>query len=132
MKQKIYEVLTKIFASYLLFSAVHFTPLLADEALETKLYNSCYAGSKVKDKGAETMCRCQAKKWASGKVQSPSNPSKSFVIKSTYTDKLISNWNTDIGIKNGANLKGDEAAMATIGMNIGMTCAMAMQAPVAK
>ena len=94
----------------------------ADE-METKLYNSCLAANNTGNAQTAAMCQCQAKKWASGKVVSPQDPSKSMDIKKEYVDTLIADWNHNIGVSNGANLKGKEAEQAVIAMNIGFACA---------
>lgn len=97
-------------------------PANADNVQE-KLYASCLASSKSKTGHAENACKCQAEKWASGKIHSPKDPSKTLMIKKEYINNLITNWNYDIGIKDGAKLKGAQAEMAAIAMNIGFSCA---------
>lgn len=98
------------------------TTVLADDT-ENRLYSSCMTASKDQGIKAQTMCQCQAKKWASGQIQSPQDPSRKLDIKNEYIQNLITDWNHNIGFKNGASLQGENAEQAVIAMNIGFACA---------
>jgi len=106
---------------FLMIATITSTSALADDT-ESKLYASCMAASK-NPTTAEAACKCQAQKWASGKIQSPKDPSKFLDIKKEYVDELITNWNSDIGVKSGAHLEGQNAEKVAITMNIGFACA---------
>ena len=59
----------------------------------------CHFKQNKDGKIQEAACACQAKKWASGTITSPMDPSKTLEIKKEYIDNLIVDWNYDIGMK---------------------------------
>ncbi len=112
----------KIFAFILSFSTVALPAFANANSVQDKLYASCLASSKNITDQAKNACKCQAEKWASGKIHNPKDPSKTLMIKKGYIDNLITNWNHNIGFKDGAKLQGANAEMAAIALNIGFAC----------
>ncbi len=75
-------------------------PTLAVAAdIEQELYQSCLAADSSSSGDLnQSMCSCQARKWAAGRVESFNEPKVYLNIKNNYIEKLKENWNHDIRI----------------------------------
>ncbi len=80
---------------------------------ETKLYQSCM----VSEKG-DALCRCQARRWASGRIENPRAPGQFTVIDDKYIDQKITNWHPAPGY----NPAGKDGVAVSLSINIMMAC----------
>jgi hypothetical protein len=99
------------------------TPSAAAYANDTedKLYQSCLIGS-VNRSNVEKTCKCQARKWAAGKIPDSQNPSQFLEIKKEYIDHLLTRWDYKLESANEKKLAGTEAEMVAIAIKISFIC----------
>ena len=91
-------------------------PAFASE-LENQLFESCAKQAST----PRSQCSCQAKKWASQRVQSFEQPTTFFRIGEHYLSQLKRQWYSP-QLMSSSNLNGDQAIMAMLGLNIGVSC----------
>ena len=97
----------------LLSCAMIFSQVAIADDLESKLYKSCISFEKD-----NALCGCQAKKWASGKIQKPKDKAQSLKIEPRFIERKIASWRGP----EGKNLSGDDGEITGIALNIIMSC----------